>query len=487
MRRLLAILFLMPMALWGADSTIGNLTTNSAANGYKFVMEDPGVADYGITFQNLTNQILTGLVPTLPTNVITNNYSGSSPFIISNRVIISQTNDNSGLYVTNGASYVVATNGTLKSSGGITAGGGFSGALNAGNGGQVTCERLNLTIGTTVFARIANIIDSTLVFEAAVAAAGVTNFSFGSTADITNCSIRFSPNGLHGKTTPTVTMVNAAGGTEDLNVSGIITATNGAVQMVKGSFSTNFTCTTNLQFYLCNGTNQIVTLPNAANVPNVIYRFSATNGYSKLIITNATGAQTVRDGISLSYTNIGVAEVGFVSDGANWWLASRGKLVQPVAQFSCTTNIPMTSANTAYPVTFNSVDFDFSQGIVLANGTNGSASKMWITNSGIYEFDPSIVVNFGGNNTVTIWFRKDGANVANSATAIKGAAGGSIRCVTIPFVVTVTAPTAYEIWTLSTSTGDSLSFQAAGGVAPDDFPLSPSVICPVKRISDTWP
>lgn len=268
---------------------------------------------------------------------------------------------------------------------------------------------------------------------------------------------------------------------------GQITATNGVVQMVKGSFVTNFTCTTNLQFYLCDGTNQIVTLPNAANVPNVIYRFSTTNGYARLIVTNATGAQTIRDGTSLSYTNIGIAEVGFVSDGAHWWLASRGKLVQPVAQFSCTTNIPITLANTAYPITFNSIDFDLSQGIVLAAGTNGYASKMWITNGGIYEFDPSIVVNFNGNNTVTIWFRQNGVNIANSATAIKGAPGGSIRCVTIPFVVNVGVPAAYEMWVLSSGTGDSLSFQAAGGVAPNDFPLSPSVICPVKRISDTWP
>lgn len=479
MRRLLALLFLMPFTLWGADSTIGNLTTNSAANGYKFVMEDPGVSDYGITFQNLTNQILTGFVPTLPTNVITNNYSGNTPFFVSNSIVIAQTNANSGLYVTNGANYVVATNGVLRTSGSVIAQG-------------VNTPSVTM-LGTKVSGVTGTPFGGWTFLENNNSGLGASGIAFGTSGNFQNwpsIAVESATNGPGLSVRQGTNLVAGVYGSltaSNLISANTVTATNGVVQMVKGSFSTNFTCTTNLQFYLCNGTNQIVTLPNAANVPNVIYRFSTTNGYSKLIITNATGAQTVRDGTSLSYTNIGVAEVGFVSDGANWWLASRGKLVQPVAQFSCTTNIPMTLANTAYPVTFNSVDFDFSQGIVLANGTNGSASKMWITNSGIYEFDPSIVVNFAGNNTVTIWFRKDGANVANSATAIKGAAGGSIRCVTIPFVVTVAAPTAYEIWTLSTSTGDSLSFQAAGGVAPDNFPLSPSVICPVKRISDTWP
>lgn len=265
-------------------------------------------------------------------------------------------------------------------------------------------------------------------------------------------------------------------------VNGNITATNGVIQMVKPSFSTNFTCTTNLQFYLCNGTNQVVTLPNAANVPKVIYRFSCTNGYSKLIITNATGAQTIRDGTSLSYTNIGIAEVGFLSDGANWWLASRGKLVFPNAQFSTTTNIPLAVANTAYPVTFNSVDFDNSQGIVLGAGTNGLNSKMWITNSGSYEFSPSVVISFGGNNTVRYWFRSNGTNIANSCTPVRGQ-NNTIRVVTVVFVVTVTEPTAFEIWAESDSTSESLLAQAASG----NYPAAPAVICPVKRISDIWP
>lgn len=451
---------------FGAAGALTNLDTRGWTN-------NTGIYGNGVGLTNVT--------ATLPSGVLTNNWNGPRVTITNSSLLVTGAQY---IALSNGAARVILTNGTVTASGIGT----FVG-VDAGNGGGVNCERLNLTIGTTTQSRLACITPWTFVFEGTLAANPATNFTFGTPADATNCSIRFSPNGLHGKTTPTVTFISASGGLEDVIVSGVASATNGVLLQVKPQFTTNFTCTTNLQTYLCNGTNQLVTLPNAAYVPNVIYRFAVTNGWAKIIITNATGAQTIRDGTSLSFTQVGVGSPAFFSDGAHWWPAARTKLIIPNAQFSCSTNIPLTLATTSYAVTFNSTDFNNSQGIALLAGTNvnGFASKMWITNSGQYEFSPSIVINFGGNNTVTTWFKKDDVNIPNSATAIKGAAGGSIRCVTIPFVVSVTNPASYEIWVQSTSTGDSLSIQAAGGAAPNDMPLSPSVICPVKKISDLWP
>lgn len=569
---LITLILLAAIGLRAADSTIGNLVTNSAAPGYKFVMEDPGVIDYGITFQNLTNQILSGLSVSYGGTFSNAQYVLQSPItnqtyasnVVSGGIVpigtlTTSTNWNAtsgGFYQSDGVSRWLGVNGngltnlnatnltgsvnltnsygTLPQAGlpsgvltnndtrGWTNGAGVlintgTGAIGSGSG-QTNAFEVSTsyspraigvnTNGTAYFQNGGCYINSGFYFSS------LYNWAYGgqvlalgpSPASIkaggSGGSLDVNANGagaltLGSKTDFSVackdvfiTSTNATVlSVNGLKVSGTLTATNGVIQQLKPSFTTNFTCTTNLQFYCCNGTNQVITLPNAANVPNVLYRFSMTNGFAKVILTNATGAQTIRDGSSLSLTLIGIQAASLISDGAHWWNAGKIKTVFPTAQFSCTTNIPMTAATTAYPVTFNSTDFDYSQGIVLAAGTNanGFASKMWITNSGIYEFDPSIVVNFGGNNTVTIWFRKDGVNIPNSATAIKGAAGGSIRCVTIPFVVTVTNAAAYEIWTLSSSTGDSLSIQAAGGVAPDDYPLSPSVICPVKRLSDTWP
>lgn len=108
---------------------------------------------------------------------------------------------------------------------------------------------------------------------------------------------------------------------------GQISAQQGSLQNVKTTFSTNFTTTTNFNFYLLNGTNQLITLPSAASSSNTIFRFSMTNGYGSFVITNSGDGAKIRDGKSLSYTNIGINEVGFLSDGSNWWLASKGHTI----------------------------------------------------------------------------------------------------------------------------------------------------------------
>lgn len=265
-----------------------------------------------------------------------------------------------------------------------------------------------------------------------------------------------------------------------------IIATNG---IYLTSFSTNqpFSTSTNMLLYCVNGTNQLITLHDASQNPWVVYRFVSTNGNGNFTVTNATGAQTIRDGTSLSLKNVGVGELGLFSDGANWQLASKFKTILANAQFSCTTNIALST--TARAVSFNSTDFNNSQGIALAVGTNSvwGHTSIWITNSGEYEFDPSVVETYDGNHTVTFWFKQNLTNIPNSATACKGA-NNTTKVVTVPFITSVSVPTQFEIWAISDdATGESFQFQAAGGAAPNDFPLSPSIICPVKRISDTRP
>lgn len=247
------------------------------------------------------------------------------------------------------------------------------------------------------------------------------------------------------------------------------------------------TCVSNIQIYCLNGTNQLVTLFDAALNPWVIYRFVSTNGNGNFTITNATGTQTIRDGATLSLKNIGVGEVGLFSDGSNWQLASKFRTIWPNAQFSCTTNIAL--GTTARAVSFNTTDFNNSQGIALLVGTNATwgQTSIWITNAGQYEFDPSVVETYDGNHTVTFWFKRNLTNILNSATACKGA-NNTTKVVTVPFVVNVTEATQFEIWAISDdAAGEGFQFQAAGGAAPNDFPLSPSVICPIKRISDSRP
>lgn len=254
-------------------------------------------------------------------------------------------------------------------------------------------------------------------------------------------------------------------------------------------FSTNqnFAIFTNKTIYCVNGTNQIIELIRAADNPWVIYRFVSTNGNGNFILTNSSlDNVTLRNGIDHTLKQIGVGEVGLFSDGSSWQLASKFKTVWPNAQFSCTTNIAL--GTTPRAISFNTTDFNNSQGIALLVGTNSTwgHTSIWITNSGQYEFSPSVIEAYDGNHTITFWFTQNLVTIANSATACKGA-NNTTKVVTVPFTVNVTVPTQFEIWAVSDdATGELFQFQAANTPVAG-VPLSPSVICPVKRISDSRP
>lgn len=235
------------------------------------------------------------------------------------------------------------------------------------------------------------------------------------------------------------------------------------------------------------GTNQLITMPDCNSCPiGYNIRIMSDNGNGNVIITNATGTQTIRDGVSLSFKMIGVDTVNLVCSGSNWYTLTRARIVWPNAQFSCTTNIAFTTTPRA--ISFNTIDFNNSQGIELVAGTNSAwgTTSMWITNSGQYEFSPSAVETYDGNHTITFWFKSNLTNIANSATACKGA-NNTTKVITVPFIVNVTEPTRFEIWAVSDdASGEGFVAQAAG-VPVAGVPLSPSIICPIKRISDTRP
>lgn len=271
--------------------------------------------------------------------------------------------------------------------------------------------------------------------------------------------------------------------TNNVIISGAMQPTNGIIYQGKHSFTTNFTAIESIQLYNCNGTNIVITLPNCTNsTPWKIYRFAQTNSYASFTLTNANGLQTIHNGIDLSYSVRSAKQTAVYHDGAHWWLAVPDQPNFPNAQFSCSTNIPLTAANTAYPVTFNSTDFNNSLGIGLGLGTNGLHSKMWLTNAGVYEFGPSVVQTFNGNDTIRFWFRTFDTNVPASATPSRGQ-NGSIRVITVPFVISITQPTPVEIWAESDTTGETLQAEAASG----NYPAAPCVICPLKMISHPWP
>jgi hypothetical protein len=127
--------------------------------------------------------------------------------------------------------------------------------------------------------------------------------------------------------------------------------------------------------------------------------------------------------------------------------------------------------------------------VTMNTGTTGtgiavnSSSQITFTDAGTYMLSPSIqLANSAATDyTATFWFRKNGTNIANSATIISvpKVADGGVANVCLNWFETVTAGQYIEIMWLVQNTAVTIDATIAGAVAP----AIPSVICPVTRIA----
>jgi hypothetical protein len=165
-------------------------------------------------------------------------------------------------------------------------------------------------------------------------------------------------------------------------------------------------------------------------------------------------------------------------------------LSTPYNQFL--SNSDQTAANvaTAYAVTFDTTDFP--DGITLSN-----SSRINVAYQGIYQFNFSIQFQNDTNSTETVdvWFRKNGTDIANSNSqfsipARKSAGTPASLIAVTPFMVDLQPNDYIQImWRPSVTT---LTIQqlpavpAVGGVTPA-IPATPSVILSVQFISAQFP
>jgi hypothetical protein len=112
-----------------------------------------------------------------------------------------------------------------------------------------------------------------------------------------------------------------------------------------------------------------------------------------------------------------------------------------------------------------------------------SSTQITFTEAGTYMLAPSIQFanSAGADHTATIWFRKNGTNIANSATiiSIPKAADGGVSVFSLSFFDTVTAGQYIEIMWLPSNIAVTIEHTAIGAIAP----AIPSIICPVTRIA----
>ena len=127
--------------------------------------------------------------------------------------------------------------------------------------------------------------------------------------------------------------------------------------------------------------------------------------------------------------------------------------------------------------------------ITMNNATVGigitvnSSTQITFAAAGAYMLSPSIqFANSAATDyTVTVWFRKNGVNIPDSASvvAIPKVADGGLHFFNITFFETVTAGQYIEIMFLVQNTAVTIDYIAAGAVAP----ANPSIIVPVLRIA----
>lgn len=125
----------------------------------------------------------------------------------------------------------------------------------------------------------------------------------------------------------------------------------------------------------------------------------------------------------------------------------------------------------------------FSSGISVANNGSGNPTRITFAAAGTYMLAPSIQFKNTDTNDhdATVWFRKNGTDIANSATIINipKAADGGAQFFQIVFYEQVTAGQYIEVMWLPENVAVTLDYLAAGAVAP----AIPSVILVSERIA----
>lgn len=122
-------------------------------------------------------------------------------------------------------------------------------------------------------------------------------------------------------------------------------------------------------------------------------------------------------------------------------------------------------------------------GITIANNGSGNPTRVTFAAAGTYCLAPSIQFKNTDTNDhdATVWFRKNGTDIANSATItnIPKAADGGAQFFQIVFYEQVTAGQYIEIMWLPENAAVTVEYTAAGAIAP----AIPSVILPAERIA----
>jgi hypothetical protein len=204
-----------------------------------------------------------------------------------------------------------------------------------------------------------------------------------------------------------------------------------------------------------------------------------TNSGANALTVYPYESTTQIDGGSSSTVNIACSAAFYAVSNSRWEGLQGFNSAVPILHygaFSDTTLQTAASINIAYGMVFNTTDS--SNGVSIGS----PSSRLVVANQGVYnvQFSAQLDKTSGGAGNVYIWLRKNGTNVANTATtiAIQGTAARTVAAWN--FIIQL-EPTNYVELMWAT---DDTSVRILAASATSVWPAIPSVICTVTQVNN---
>ena len=158
-----------------------------------------------------------------------------------------------------------------------------------------------------------------------------------------------------------------------------------------------------------------------------------------------------------------------------YWLGNNPQPL-PYGSFSSNTNQKVTGANVT-----TVLQFDTTEG--ASQIFNGSG-KITVQATGVYKILYSIQVDTssGGQQSLYVWLRKNGVNIPRSASYFTLQNNGE-NIAASEIIASLLAGDYIEVVFQSADANMTASYIAPGGVAPNNYPASPSVILDINKIA----
>lgn len=161
--------------------------------------------------------------------------------------------------------------------------------------------------------------------------------------------------------------------------------------------------------------------------------------------------------------------------------ASVTALAPKYGSFYDTTLQTALAANTAYPMKLNSTDNTATNGFGIINDGLGNPTIIKAASAGVYNiaFSAQLQRTTGGSSeTVNIWLKKNGSNLAWTNTSVNVQANAGFLVAAWNFFVQLDAGAEAQLMWATTSTAIQIVTGAATGVHPE----TPSVILTVNKV-----